>query len=1265
MRVGAWVLIAVAWVAQSGTALAAAPGPSTEQRQLDTALTRLKAHPGQPGAVADALAVARTFGALPAQRIAVALAPIVARWRLDARARSTPTANLLRDLLRTAAQRADRRDLWTSAGAEPGAVRHFSWIGPFGAEHGSAYARDAEVEREAATLHGAVPQSRWPGRDGEVAWQVVPEGFVAAGERLPFEELVDRPDDAVLYVQTWIRPPREGAALLRLGVDGAARVWLGAARVLDVQAKPELYGIGPDVPALPEVAQTTVQLQAGWQRLLIKLAPDGGGLPLSIVLCGARGEPLEIDSSATFMPADAASVAQPVAPTPSEDSVAGLVWRENGRKARPSPLPALMALAWHGWPMPDALTERLLGALPEELPPTADLALGHALLAGEVGDRIDRLRQWLTVLPDSAALLVAQAAALDEMGKTAAAHRLWEDFAEQTGQHPEDHSVRACIVRVDLWTRLGADLAAQDLLAACGQRWPDSPELLRARVRAAMATDRLAEALRLGRILVQLEPGRLERHMDLLQALVTVGDQEGAEAEALEIGRRFGPRDRSAEVMAAFWLAEQQPDKARLALARLPKHLMRTSYLELSARIAARMGDRDGAVARLREAVALSPSRAELRTRLQLLRPDGDFFAAHRKDLVAVVKSELSLPRPHPEETRLRQTVLQVVGNGQQARYDAAIVYVGKGGEPKHEVEIEYAPTLSRAEVLQAVIVRADGRIERGVSQEVDQLGEDASGMYYDLERITLGFKGLKPGDSVVVEYVVRDLAPTPFGLVFGELLTLGEEHPVRETEIIVQVPERAPLYFEVADGQAQDPSRTSRVAGTAMTRHSLPKTGNNRDDAGPWDEWHLHLGPLPGVKQEANMPGATDVTPYLHLSSFPSWAHAARWYQDLMAEALPTPGADPAVRELALRLTAHAASTEDKVRAIYAFATQQVRYVGLEFGIHSLKPHAVRDVIQRQFGDCKDKAALVVALCAEVGIAAELALVRTVDQGRLHDQIASLGVFNHAIAYVPELGWWLDATAQHHGVRELPDGDTGGMALRIPTPHRASGTPHPGLVTLPEQPAADHEHQERIDIQLQPDGAASLQIALSMRGLPAAEVRTRLFTAQTRKERLEQDYAGRFPGLVVNDVEVTGADPIADRLEVRIQARVPQLARSQGGALACTPLRPPQPYTHALTPQPLRTWDLLLQHPFAEVTTIVVHPPPGRRFARLPAPIALPWQHGVFSLAVRTLEDGSAELETHFSAEARRVTPEQYASFRAWLAAIDAALRAEVLLGP
>ena len=79
-------------------------------------------------------------------------------------------------------------------------------------------------------------------------------------------------------------------------------------------------------------------------------------------------------------------------------------------------------------------------------------------------------------------------------------------------------------------------------------------------------------------------------------------------------------------------------------------------------------------------------------------------------------------------------------------------------------------------------------------------------------------------------------------------------------------------------------------------------------------------------------------------------------------------------------------------------------RYVGLEFGIHGYKPYKVTQVLARRFGDCKDKASLMVALLREVGIDAELVLVRTRRGGRIDAEPASLAVFDHAIVYVPKL---------------------------------------------------------------------------------------------------------------------------------------------------------------------------------------------------------------------------------------------------------------------
>ena len=1231
---------------------------SLEAQRLQLATKRLARSQG-PHAIADVLEISRLFGALPPAAIVQAVLPVAERWLADKKLAHTAAADTLRALLVQAAENAGDTAILKRFAPVRGAVARWSWIGPFGDEHGSAFARTGICEQEPGL---AAADQAVPGRNGLVHWRVVPEGLVRPGARVPFEELVERADDAILYVQAWVKPAKPGMAILHLGVDGAARVWLGGEPVLQLDAKPELYGVPDACPVLPEVDAVPVTLLAGWQRLLVKLAPAGPRLPLSASLTDLRGEPIDLEVRA-LPPADPVTPTAASEPGPcpnavlAEDAAAGLRWPLMGSTGKAkNPLPGLVALAWHGWPMSPPLSERLLATLPEELPADAQTALGHAMLAGELGDRIDRLRQWSALLPDSAELLVAQAEALDQMGKTAQAQRLWLQWTERTGRHPEDASLRACIVRVDLWTRLGGELAASALLRTCGQRWPDSPELLQAQVRDALAHDRLADARQLQEALLRLEPGQLPRHMAYLQALVDLGDVAAVVQAAQYITQRFPQRSRAWEVAAQLLLAEGQAQPAREALAHLPAHLQRASTLELRGRIAARQGQKDEALTHLRAAVEQSPARPDLRARLQMLRPDGDFFAWHRRDLLAMVKKDAQLARQQPLEMRLRQTVLQVVGNGQQARFDAEVYYVGPSGESTHEVTIEYAPSLARAEVLQAAVVHADGRIERNASQEVDQVGDDESGMYFDLERITLGFKGLKNGDAIVVEYAVRDLAPTPFGLVFGELMVLGDAFPVRETDVVVQLPQGTPFHYDLED------PRQEVQENVQMAHRKLTPTGLERDDAGTWDEWRLQLGPIAAAEPEERMAGTTDVVPYLHMSSFANWPAAAQWYAGLMQEALPARGTDPALRDLAARLTQGLTTPQQKTRALYNYAAAQVRYVGLEFGIHSLKPHAAREVMQRQFGDCKDKATLLVALLAEVGIDAQVALVRTVEEGRLHDQVASLGVFNHAIAYVPSLDWWLDATAQHHGPLELPAQDAGGMALRIP---RLAGGEPARLQRLPDAPAQAHLREEIAEFTLQPDGSARLDMTLKLRGLPAAEVRQRLDTAQARKDRLEQDLAPRLPGVSVTDVTVQGIEPPADVVVVHLQARVPQWAQKRGETLAVAALRPPFAYVQGLASQATRRQEVVLDHAFDELTIVRVLPPPGFAVVRLPAAQQALGPAGVFALTARALGNGGTELTTRIQLQTRRVAAKDYAAFRAWLGQVDAGLRAELVLQP
>lgn len=98
---------------------------------------------------------------------------------------------------------------------------------------------------------------------------------------------------------------------------------------------------------------------------------------------------------------------------------------------------------------------------------------------------------------------------------------------------------------------------------------------------------------------------------------------------------------------------------------------------------------------------------------------------------------------------------------------------------------------------------------------------------------------------------------------------------------------------------------------------------------------------------------------------------------------------------------------------------------------------------MQRGFGDCKDKASLLYTMMREAGIDARIALVRTRRNGSINDLPASLAVFDHAIAYVPEFDLYLDGTAENNGTMELPTQDQGVTVLVVgPTSAELRRTP-------------------------------------------------------------------------------------------------------------------------------------------------------------------------------------------------------------------------------
>jgi transglutaminase-like putative cysteine protease len=134
-------------------------------------------------------------------------------------------------------------------------------------------------------------------------------------------------------------------------------------------------------------------------------------------------------------------------------------------------------------------------------------------------------------------------------------------------------------------------------------------------------------------------------------------------------------------------------------------------------------------------------------------------------------------------------------------------------------------------------------------------------------------------------------------------------------------------------------------------------------------------------------------------------------------------------VKKVAEEIAKTSKSETDKVKAVWKWLNDNVRYVGLERGLAGWVPLSVHVVCTKKYGDCKAVAGLISVLCRELGLTADPILIGTRPQlGVLDTELPGPFYFNHSIARVEADGkvYWLDATNRDIDYKTTPYHDQG-----------------------------------------------------------------------------------------------------------------------------------------------------------------------------------------------------------------------------------------------
>lgn len=181
----------------------------------------------------------------------------------------------------------------------------------------------------------------------------------------------------------------------------------------------------------------------------------------------------------------------------------------------------------------------------------------------------------------------------------------------------------------------------------------------------------------------------------------------------------------------------------------------------------------------------------------------------------------------------------------------------------------------------------------------------------------------------------------------------------------------------------------------------------------------------LLGIKQEPSSLGRPYYLPHLiitvrsyvanqkKINGFKSLDDMYVWYNFLYKKA---ENQTDVLKAQVTQLTQGKTTDEDKVKALYYWVQDNIRYIAFEEGYSGFVPQTVQEVFKNKYGDCKGMANLLTEMLKLAGYDAHFAWIGTREIPYDRTEIQSLCVDNHAISvlYLKGKTYFLDGTEKY-----------------------------------------------------------------------------------------------------------------------------------------------------------------------------------------------------------------------------------------------------------
>ncbi len=232
----------------------------------------------------------------------------------------------------------------------------------------------------------------------------------------------------------------------------------------------------------------------------------------------------------------------------------------------------------------------------------------------------------------------------------------------------------------------------------------------------------------------------------------------------------------------------------------------------------------------------------------------------------------------------------------------------------------------------------------------------------------------LRKGD--VLEYAYSIVGENPiYGNVYEDVFTFASYNPIMNYYTSVIAPANKTLQIK-AYNNAVNPNTSTQQGNTIY-------------------DWPFKE--LKPYEFDGNPPSWFRAYPYVEITEYASWKQVNDWALGLVNNynyKLPA--------GLIEKINKWQAEADGNMFVFAKLATRfvqdDIRYMGIEIGENSHKPHEPSETYNKRYGDCKDKSILLVTILRYVNLQAFAAFVSTDLKGHIDEHLPGANTFDHVI---------------------------------------------------------------------------------------------------------------------------------------------------------------------------------------------------------------------------------------------------------------------------